>query len=101
MNEYIKQLSNHLASQPIDFHDWKVNSMLEFLFCCYTEDHPLDNDKILRCCKKMEPVFVGLPRNMSNHLFANIAEVCIEYEIAAFTEGLRVGVALGREFGSV
>ncbi len=100
MNKYIKHLSDHLAAQPMEFHDWDADSMLEFLFCCYTEDHPLDNKKIRRCYEKMEPVSEGLPRDLSNQLFADIAEVCIEYELAAFTEGLRVGVALERELCS-
>lgn len=62
--------------------------------------HPLDNEAIRRCYEKMEPLFEGLPRDASNQLFQNIAAVCIEYELAAFTEGLRVGAALERELRS-
>lgn len=97
MNKYLAQLSKHLAAQKMEFHDWDADSLLEFLFCCYTEDHPLDNEKIQHCYEKMEPVFEGLPRDLSNQLFANIAAVCIEYELAAFIEGLHIGVALERE----
>lgn len=100
MNKYIKLLAEHLASQPMEFHDWNADSLLEFLFCCYTEDHPLDNEAIHRCYEKLEPLFEGLPRDASNQLFQNIAAVCIAYEQIAFTEGLRVGAALEREIVS-
>lgn len=100
MNKYIQLLRDHLASQPIEFHDWNTDSLLEFLFCCYTEDHPLDNEAIHRCYEKLEPLFEGLPRDASNQLFQNIAAVCIEYELAAFTEGLRLGAALEQELHS-
>jgi len=97
LNKYIQLLHDHLASQPIEFHDWDADSLLEFLFCCYTEDHPLDNEAIRRCYKNMEPLFEGLPRDASNQLFRNIAELCNAYEQAAFTEGLRVGAAIEKE----
>jgi len=97
MNNYIQMLADHLASQPMEFHDWDADSLLDFLFCCYTEDHPLDNEAVRRCYEKMEPIFEGLLREDSNQLFQNIAELCIAYERAAFTEGLRIGVALERE----
>lgn len=100
MNKYIRLLRERLASQPIEFHDWDAENMLEFLFCCYTEDHPLDNEAIRRCYKKMEPLFEGLPRDASNELFQNIAAICIAYEQIAFIEGLRVGAALEREIVS-
>lgn len=97
MNKYLQLLRDHLAAQPIGFNDYDADSMLDFLFCCYTEDHPLDNEKIRQCYEKLEPVFDSLPNNLSNHLFQNIAAVCIEFELAAFSEGLRVGAALERE----
>lgn len=100
MNKYIQLLCDHLSSQPMEFHDWNADSLLDFLFCCYTEDHPLDNEAIRRCYERMEPVFEGLPREDSNQLFQNIAELCIAYERAAFIEGLRFGVALEREVNS-
>ena len=94
MNKYIRLLRDHLASQTLEFHDWDADSLLEFLFCCYTEDHPLDDEAIRLCYEKLEPFFEGFPRDASNQLFQNIAAVCIAYEHAAFVEGLRVGVAL-------
>lgn len=97
MKKYIQMLADHLSSQPMEFHDWDTDSLLDFLFCCYTEDHPLDNEAVRRCYEKMEWVFEGLPREDSNQLFQNIAELCIAYEQEAFTEGLRVGVAMERE----
>lgn len=100
MNNYIQMLADHLTSQPMEFHDWDAESLLDFLFCCYTEDYPLENEDIRRCYERMEPVFEGLPREDSNHLFQNIAELCIAYERAAFIEGLRVGVALEKEINS-
>lgn len=100
MKNYLQLLADHLSSQPMEFHDWNADSLLDFLFCCYTEDHPLDNKTIRRCYERMEPVFEGLPREDSNRLFQNIAELCIEYERVAFMEGLRIDVALEREINS-
>lgn len=100
MNKYIQLLCDHLSSQPMEFHDWNADSLLDFLFCYYTEDHPLDNEAVRRCYERMEPVFEGLPREDSNQLFQSIAELCIAYEQTAFIEGLRIGVALERELNS-
>lgn len=97
MNKYIQLLHDQLTSQPMKFYDWNAESILEFLFCCYIEDHPLDNDAIRRCYEKIEPFFESLPRNASNELFQDIAAVCIAYEQAAFIEGVRVGVVLQEE----
>lgn len=100
MNKYIQLLCDYLSSQPMEFHDWDADSLLDFLFCCYTEDHPLDSDEIYCCYEKLEPIFEGLLREDSNQLFQNIAELCIACERAAFIEGLRVGVALEKEINS-
>lgn len=100
MNNYIQMLADHLASQPMEFHGWDAESLLDFLFCCYTEDHPLDSEAIHCCYEKLEPVFEGLPREDSNQLFRDIAELCIAYEQEAFMEGLQVGVALEKEINS-
>lgn len=97
MKKYIQSLCHHLSSPPMEFRDWDADSLLDFLFCCYTQDHPLDGEAIRCCYKKLEPAFESLPREESNHLFQNIAELCIAYERAAFTEGLRIGVVLERE----
>lgn len=97
MNKYLVQLSEHLASQPVEFHNWEADSILSFLYCCFAEDHPMENDRIRGCYEKLEPAFEGLPREISNQLFRNIADLCVEYELAAFIEGLRIGVALERE----
>ena len=97
MYRYIQMLADRLASQPLEFHDWDANSLLEFLFCCYTEDHPLDSEKVRRCYEKLEPLFESLPSTPSNQLFQNIAELFITYEQVAFIEGVRIGVMLDRE----
>lgn len=97
MNRYIQLLHDHLSSQPMDFHDWDADTLLDFIFCCYTADHPLDNDNIRRCYAKLEPIFDKLPNYLTNQLFQNIAELCIAYEQTAFIEGLRIGVALEQE----
>lgn len=46
MNKYLEQLSDHLVSRPMEFNDWDADSILSFLYCCYAEDHPLENEKI-------------------------------------------------------
>lgn len=97
MNKYLEQLSDHLASRPMEFNDWDADSILSFLYYCYAEDHPLGNEKIRRCYEKLESAFEGLPLEISNQLFRNIADLCVEYELAAFIEGLRIGVTLERE----
>lgn len=100
MNKYVKLLADHLASQPIEFHDWNADSILEFLFCCYTEDHPLENDAVCNCYEKLEPFFERSPIGDSNQLFRHIAELCNACEQAAFIEGMRVGIHLVIEIHS-
>ena len=101
MNPYLRMLSDELTTQPLEFRDWDTNSMLEFLFLCYTEDHPLDSEAVFRCWRKLGPVFDGLPMGESNELFSNVSELCTAYEILAFTEGVKVGAALEWEIQRV
>ena len=97
MNRYIQRLTDHLVSRPSAFRDWDTDSMLGFLYFCYTEDHPLDTDEVRQCLKKLGPILDGLPLEDSNELFRNITELCAASEQAAFEEGVKVGAALERE----
>ena len=101
MNKYLRKLCEDLASQPLGCRDWDTDSMLSFLYFCYTEDHPLDSAAVRRCLKKLWPILDGLPPEDSNELFRNIAELCAASEQAAFEEGVKAGAALRREIYTV
>ena len=60
-------------------------------------EHLFDNEQIRACYADLEHFHEAMPLDESDRLFSLVARLCIEYERAAFTEGIHVGVQLMEE----
>ena len=59
--------------------------------------HETDSKKIRACFVDLEHFHEAMPLDESDRLFSLVARLCIEYERAAFTEGIHIGVQLMEE----
>ena len=87
----------YFETHKIDFSILGAESLLDFIYQCYSEFHSFDNEQIRACLADLEHFHDALPIEESDQLFNLVADLCIEYERAAFTEGIHVGVQLMAE----
>ena len=72
-------------------------SILDFLWYCYSASNPIDDGRIRATEEKLDPVFQDLSYEASNSLFDLISERCLVYQRAAYFEGLGTGFRLSQE----
>ena len=87
----------YFETHKIDFSILGAESLLEFIYQCYSEIHSLDNKQIRACFADLEHFYEAMSLEESDRLFSLVADPCIEHERAAFTEGIHVGVQLMQE----
>ena len=92
-----EKIRAYFDSRQIDFSRMGAASLLDFIYQCYSEFHALDNEQIRACFADLEHFHDALPIEESDRLFSLVARLCIEYERAAFIEGIHVGVQLMEE----
>ena len=92
-----KKIRAYFESRQIDFSNMGAESLLDFIYQCYSEMHAIDSEQIRACFADLERFHDAMPLEGSDRLFNLVADLCIEYEHAAFTEGIRVGVQLMEE----
>ena len=99
MNRYIEKLKTFLAEQPLRCEDTDANSILEMLYCYYSEENPIDS-AVIRCrFKKLDNILGHLPLQDNDAVFSLTCKLCAAYEQQAFLEGVQVGMRLFRELG--
>ena len=87
----------YFETRKIDFSILGAESLLDFIYQCYSEIHSMDNEQIRACFAELERFHDAMPLEESDRLFNLVARLCIEYERAAFTEGIHVGAQLMEE----
>ena len=92
-----ERIRAYFKSRQIDFSNAGAESLLDFIYQCYSEIHSLDNEQIRACYADLEHFHDVMSIEESDCLFSLVADLCIEYERAAFTEGIHVGVQLMEE----
>lgn len=99
MNYYIEKLKTFLAEQPPHYGYTDANSILEMLYCYYSEENPIDN-AIIRCrFKELDNILCRLPLTDNDAVFSLTCKLCSSYEQQAFLEGIQVGMRLFEELG--
>ena len=93
ITQFKQQLTQYEAACGIE----EPESILDFLFYCYSATAPVDDGRILQSEQALTPVFEALPIDFSDSLFDRISDLCLSYQRAAFLEGLRTGYHLHRE----
>lgn len=97
MNINLEDLKNILAEYESRCGIDEPESILDFLWYCYSASSPLDDGLIRDAEEKLEPVFQELSFETSNILFDRISNLCMAYQRAAFLDGLTTGVRLSEE----
>ena len=92
-----EKIRAYFESRQIDLSRMGAESLLEFIYQCYSEFHSLDNEQIRACFADLEHFHDAMPIEESDRLFSLVADLCAAYERAAFTEGIHVGVQLMEE----
>ena len=90
----------YFETRKIDFSILGAESLLEFIYQCYSEFHSFDNEQIRACFAELDYFHETMSIEESDRLFHLVARLCIEYERAAFTEGIHVGVQLMEELSA-
>lgn len=94
-----EKIRAYFESRQIDFKRAGAESLLDFIYQCYSEFHSIDNEQIRACLADLEHFHDAMLIEESDRLFGLVADLCTEYERAAFTEGIHVGVQLMEELG--
>lgn len=98
MDPYLAELAAHLAKSPPK--DADAESLLEMLFFCYAEQHPIRSHEISRFYRQHDFILRRLPFQEFDEICVLTNALCYEYERAAFLAGLRTGVRLAGELAS-
>lgn len=97
MNPYIRSLNDWLAQQQPDYGYPGAHTLLQHLWCSYTECNPIENEKTDTLFSAMDPIFESLPIRASSFLFDKICALLGEYGQSAFLSGIQVGMRLNEE----
>ena len=92
-----EKIRAYFETRKIDLSDAGAELLLDFIHQCYSEFHSFDNEQIRACLADLDHFHETMSIEESDRLFHLVARLCIEYERAAFTEGIHVGVQLMEE----
>lgn len=90
LKEFVKMRTKHVDENGF-------SSLLEMLWYFHTAYYPIDNDAIDRKFAELEPILEKLSQKRKHRVLAEVIDLCVEYERAAFISGIRVGVQLVQE----
>ena len=100
MNPYIRSLNEWLAQQQPDYGYPSAHTLLQHLWCSYTEYNPIENEETDALFNAMEPIFESLPIKVSSFLFDKICSLLDAYGQSAFLSGIQVGARLREELSA-
>lgn len=92
MHPYIEQLSRLV--KEYDTSGENEGNILDFLVRCYSDEHPVSNEKITAIEERLAPYFESIDFEQSSNLFLLVYDLCSNYQEAAFRTGLQVGMQL-------
>ena len=100
MNEYVAVLKKYVAENPPNYGSG-ANSVLEMLFTYYHECNNTDTDAVKAAFENLYRKMHGMPLREMDRIVDAVCTLCREHEKAGFVEGVKVGVGLSVELGSV
>ena len=98
MENYIRSLRSYIITHPPDFGDGDAQSVLEMLFCHYSDYNRLDNKIIMQGFEKLYEQLDALCLKGKDRIIDIVCFLCQEHEKSGFTEGVKVGMRLEQEF---
>lgn len=97
MEKYIQSLRSYVAAHPPNFGDGDARSVLEMLFCHYSDYNRLDNEIIKQGFEKLYGQLDALCLKDKDRIIDIVCLLCQEHEQSGFTEGVKVGMRLEQE----
>lgn len=88
MNAYSEAFSQYIREHPLKYYDLEIESVLDLLYQCYSEDALRDTPKMKACIRKMYEL---TSPQTGDALINLLSEFSLEAERRAFLEGVRVG----------
>ena len=67
----------------------------------YTNSNAIDSAAIRNSFRKVEAIQKNLSSDEKNQLFSTLSDLCLEYEQAAFSHGILVGMHLMTELNGL
>ncbi len=95
MQQYIKALRGYCKQNPLSHGG--AESVMEFLYWHYSENNPIDNQKIRDGFAQIRQQYPHLSMQEFDPIFTTVSDLCVEHERRAFLEGLRLGITLMME----
>ena len=97
MNPYIQNLKTYLATHPPNYGYPDANTLLDMLYCCYSEYNPLDNRAINDGFKKLNHFLDRFTVQECDPVLDTLSDLCQQHEHVAFNAGVQVGIRLAAE----
>ena len=94
MNQYIEYIKKGIAEYASKCNVPESESILDFLWQCYSESNPVDDGRIREAELLIVPVLEALPIEKADALSDLIFDLCLAYQRAAFLEGIQTGFHL-------
>ena len=97
MEHYIQSLRSYAATHPPDFSDGNAQSILNMLFCHYSEFNRFDTEAIKLDFDELYARMEQLHLRDMDKIIDIVCSLCREHEKAGFAEGVKVGMRLQQE----
>ena len=97
MNPYIQKLQTYLAAHPPNYGYPDADTLLDMLYCRYSECNPLDNRAIKEGFKKLDHFLERFTVQECDPVLDTLCDLCLQHERVGFTAGVQVGMRLATE----
>lgn len=86
-----QRLAQHLSNHPFHLPNTDADTMLEWLYICYTETQEQNPPEINQSFLHLGTHLEQLPLAENNAIFAIVCELCNAYEKRAFLDAIKLG----------
>lgn len=97
MNSYITHLKKQLLEQPLNYGYQDAKSLLDMLYCCYSENNPIGDSSIRKSFSVLDSYLSRLTLAENDLITDTVCDLCLQHERLAFLAGIRIGVLLFSE----
>ena len=97
MEEYISVLNKYIAEHKPRGACPGVETLLDMLFCCYSQHKALDTATVKRHFSQLDTILQNLTLQQADEVVDLACTLCDEHQKNAFREGVTVGFRLYHE----
>ena len=92
--ELVLRFQEHIRNTDYDFHDDRVEAVLDYLYVAYTENQDRDPEEIKQGFAELDDYLKGVSLDDNNAIFSLVCRLCDLYEQRAFKDALQLGAHL-------